>query len=1231
MKIGSLRRLSSTVRAGDWWLYKIPPLAAIAYAGALLGASGSAGRLAAGGIAIVGICLVAAYGYILNDICDLDEDRVNGRHNRMARLTATARTIALLTPCATLALLGVRFADWTTAALFAANLALPTLYSVRPVRLKERGVIGALADASGVHAVPALIVAWTVAPLPRSSPLSSIFIGSSVGWALFAGLRGIVVHQVADRSADLKAGVRTFAADLSTEAARTLLFARLLPIEVTALTLFLGVSAATAPVIVVMVALYLTGEAVKMRSGWRLPLLEPPAVSTERYVPLVNNEFHEVWMPIGLAAALAVHDPRLVLLLLAHVALFFTNIRARTAWVIDRIAHRRRTGRVAAALDARRRRRRAVPLPPIVVGATTWTVNGVNVFSSNLCRALQDAGSEATILLTEENSNLVHYPEARMRRADDLKFESLPVAPYDGWGMHWGRMQRYLEERAPCIYIPNSDWRHSAICPRLPDQVIVVGVVHSDDPLHYDHVRRLGRYWNAIVAVSQTVADRVIEASPELADRVVTIPIGVKVPPHHRDRPSDGERLRVIYHGILKQHQKRVLDLPRIVAAAVARAVPIELSIAGSGPDEAALKAAAAPLVESGHIRFLGLLPPDELGTLLEQHDVYLLASEFEGMPNALLEAMGRGCVPIVSRMKSGIPELIRDGLNGYLVPISDAEAFAARLDAVWKDRDRRRQMSKSAFDTVSSGRFHVEHMAEAYERVFEAAYAAAKAGRFVRPKEAIAPPPASVAGVSIFPVELCHAVPAVGRFPSIDDADDYLGETRRIPTSDPQTGQPAAVEAAGLSDLTVWITAPLWTDNGVNRWSEDLVRGLRRAGVNARLLLTEESSRMINVDDPRLRLPDDLPVEHLTVCGPDGWGARWGAMIRRLETSTPCVYFPNFDWRHAAVIPTLSRGVSVVGVLHDNDPLYLEQAERLADHWDAIIAVNRHVARSVQQAVPALSPLVNTIPYGPEIPKEPRRRQPSPSRDWLVMVLGGSLHPERLASFLRELHRFAPLAQVQVVSACPVLCEALSGAEIDVLPRLARFEWLDLCSRADVVVAAGGGGALWDPLMEAVGNGAVPILIAPDACTNYLFRDRDTAIVVGDHESDRGAIARLSALMSAQDHHLSLIERAHRAVRSNGVTQDEMIGRYLDLLLRIRPETGFSTAPRSAAGILPPPATIGEVSILPVEYLHRSAVGLFPTGDDAIRFVEERNGEPARSRIGPDALQSMAAADDGS
>lgn len=610
--------------------------------------------------------------------------------------------------------------------------------------------------------------------------------------------------------------------------------------------------------------------------------------------------------------------------------------------------------------------------PNVVLAATTWCVNGVNAFSVNLARGLTRAGVPAHVLLTEEHTALVETRETLMPRPGDVAFHALPlpIVPVDGWGLHWGAMVRYLEEHTPCVYIPNYDWRHSCVCPRLSNDVVVVGIVHSDDPLHYDHVRRLGPYWNVVVAVSKAVAARTADACPGVRDRIVTIPNGVPLPATRPPRAGPGRALRLVYHGALKQLQKRVLDLPKIVEAAAAAGVPVELTIAGAGPDDAALRAAAAPLVDQKLVHFVGVMTPDAAAALLDGHDVYVLASEFEGLPNALIEAMGHGCVPVVTRAESGVPELIADGDNGFLIDVGDFAGFAERFRLLWTDAERLDRMSIRAFETVRHGGYAVEDMVAAYRQTFASAWEAVEAGRFVRPQGPLVPPPPVVEGIGLLSVPLSYHHPVLGAFPSSEDAEDYEDQVRAIVRElSMASGAAPASSSPGsavqpLEDLTVIVAAPNWLANGINSWCGDLVRGLRDVGMNARLLLTEEATELVHTTGERLAQPGDLPVEELRVTGLDNWGARWGTMIRLLEAAAPCIYLPTYDWRHSCVVPALSDRVVVIGTVHDTEALYTDHAERLGPYWNAVVATSRPIARYIRQRLPLLERRLATIPH---------------------------------------------------------------------------------------------------------------------------------------------------------------------------------------------------------------------------------------------------------------------------
>jgi glycosyltransferase involved in cell wall biosynthesis len=177
-----------------------------------------------------------------------------------------------------------------------------------------------------------------------------------------------------------------------------------------------------------------------------------------------------------------------------------------------------------------------------------------------------------------------------------------------------------------------------------------------------------------------------------------------------------------------------VLDLPKILRAAAAERVRIHLTIAGSGPAEKQLKADLATMSTGQTVEFLGTVENGALAEIFACQDVLLLTSAFEGLPMSLLEAMGQGCVPVVTDIRSGVPELIREGVDGLRVSVGDIDGFAARLAALYRSPAGRRQMGYAAYVKASSGCYRMEKMAESYIRLFTEAIDERQSGAFRRP-----------------------------------------------------------------------------------------------------------------------------------------------------------------------------------------------------------------------------------------------------------------------------------------------------------------------------------------------------------------------------------------------------------------------------------------------------------------------------------------------------------------
>jgi glycosyltransferase involved in cell wall biosynthesis len=95
-------------------------------------------------------------------------------------------------------------------------------------------------------------------------------------------------------------------------------------------------------------------------------------------------------------------------------------------------------------------------------------------------------------------------------------------------------------------------------------------------------------------------------------------------------------------------------------------------------------------------ISFAGLVPYAAVPALLKKHDIFLLASDYEGLPLSLLEAMGHGLVPVVSNLKSGVSEVVNQS-NGCLVPVNETTGYAKAIIHLHKHRDELAAKSASA------------------------------------------------------------------------------------------------------------------------------------------------------------------------------------------------------------------------------------------------------------------------------------------------------------------------------------------------------------------------------------------------------------------------------------------------------------------------------------------------------------------------------------------------------
>jgi len=152
---------------------------------------------------------------------------------------------------------------------------------------------------------------------------------------------------------------------------------------------------------------------------------------------------------------------------------------------------------------------------------------------------------------------------------------------------------------------------------------------------------------------------------------------------------EEGER--IIVHISNFRRVKRVLDVVRIFEL-VSRDHKVRLLLAGEGPDLARTEQLCRELDVSDRVVFLGTV--GDVEELLSGADVFLLPSETESFGLAALEALS--CeVPVVASLIGGLPEVVEDGVTGFLRPVGDVEGMAEAVDLLLRDEDLRREMGR--------------------------------------------------------------------------------------------------------------------------------------------------------------------------------------------------------------------------------------------------------------------------------------------------------------------------------------------------------------------------------------------------------------------------------------------------------------------------------------------------------------------------------------------------------
>jgi glycosyltransferase involved in cell wall biosynthesis len=240
---------------------------------------------------------------------------------------------------------------------------------------------------------------------------------------------------------------------------------------------------------------------------------------------------------------------------------------------------------------------------------------------------------------------------------------------------------------------------------RRSSRVRFVVPVRSLAPGLFANVCEYSPIVDCVVSVSRLAEQFLINRFPGGSDRIRYVRHGAS-PSHMVRDPSRIAApelpLRVGFVGRLDSEVKRVLDLIPLAEALERLRTPVELHVFGDGPQELALRRGLARA--HPRVTFHGHLPQPRLyAEAYPKLDVIILFSITEGSPNAILEAMQHGVVPVISRYVGQAGEgLVLHGRNGYLYDVGAIEDAARGIDRLARNRPLLERMATAALAEVA-------------------------------------------------------------------------------------------------------------------------------------------------------------------------------------------------------------------------------------------------------------------------------------------------------------------------------------------------------------------------------------------------------------------------------------------------------------------------------------------------------------------------------------------------
>ena len=225
-------------------------------------------------------------------------------------------------------------------------------------------------------------------------------------------------------------------------------------------------------------------------------------------------------------------------------------------------------------------------------------------------------------------------------------------------------------------------------------------------------LRRIQQIDRLVTICSQSTQEALHEGFPP--QNIIQIPNGVDIEHFTPGRKAEKIQGKIVFVGTL-DYRKNVSLLITAVKMLIDAGIPVTLDIIGDGPEFLQLQKMARSLDIEDKINFLGSF--SEITPFLERAHIFVLPSQFEGLPNVVLEAMACG-LPVIATQVGGVQDIIQHRINGLLVPPGDTEAICTNAKELFVNTTLAEGLGARARETVVK-HFSLSAVADRYAALY--------------------------------------------------------------------------------------------------------------------------------------------------------------------------------------------------------------------------------------------------------------------------------------------------------------------------------------------------------------------------------------------------------------------------------------------------------------------------------------------------------------------------------